>query len=48
MGRTVSWGECGGGERIRVELCAGKENWDVVRAEKSVASCIWELRVTGV
>ena len=34
--RTVSCGEYGSGERIRMELCAGRENWDLVRAEKSV------------
>ena len=43
---NVSCGECGGGERIRMELCAGKANWDVVRAEKSAASCAWKPRVT--
>ena len=36
MGRTVSCGECGGGERIRMELCAGKTNYDAVRVENSV------------
>ena len=36
MEKIVSSGECGGRERIKMKLCAGKTNWNVVRAEKIV------------